>query len=87
MSYASEPSRIRLRPRHKVIDVSRGRTVLGMNQDGAIEPDDAGQGLYVYQTRVLSKYCWTLEGKQLDLSAQSAVEQHRPARLLLRRSP
>ena len=76
MSYASEPSRIRLRPRHKVIDVSRGRTVLGMNQDGAIEPDDAGQGLYVYQTRVLSKYCWTLEGKQLDLSAQSAVEQH-----------
>ena len=76
MSYASGPSRIRLRPRHKVIDVSRGRTMLGMNQDGAVEADDAGQGLFVYQTRVLSEYRWTLEGKQLDLSAQSAVEQH-----------
>ena len=76
MSYASDPSRIRLRPRHRVVDISRGRTVLGMNQEGAIEPDDAGQGLFVYQTRMLSQYQWTLQGKQLKLSVQSPVEQH-----------
>jgi glycogen debranching enzyme len=76
LSYASNPSRIRLRPRHNVIDVSRGRTVLGMNHDGIIEPDDPGQGLFVYQTRMLSDYRWSMENKQLKLSAQSPVEQH-----------
>ncbi len=76
MSHASNPTRIRLRPRHDVVDVSRGRTVLGMNLEGTIDPEDAGQGLFVYQTRVLSEYRWTLEGKQPKLSAQSPVEQH-----------
>ncbi len=76
VSYASDPSRIRLRPRHDVVDVSRGRTVLGMNPDGTIDPEDAGQGLYVCQTRMLSAYRWTLEGKAPKLSTQSPVEQH-----------
>ena len=69
-------SRIRLRPRHDVIHVSRGRTVLAIDLEGDISSDSPRQGLFVYQTRVLSKYRWLLEGKQPQLSVQSAVEQH-----------
>lgn len=69
-------SLIRLRPRHDVIHVSRGRTALGMDLDGTIAPEKARQGLFVYQTRMLSKYRWTIEGKQPRVSVQSAVEQH-----------
>jgi len=75
MSYASTPSRIRLRPRSDAIHISRGRTVLGMSHDGGISPDSARQGLFVYQTRMLSQYRWTIEGKQPQLSTQSPVEQ------------
>ncbi len=76
MSSARIGSRIRLRPRHQAIHVSRGRTVLAMSHEGTIHPDIASEGLYVYQTRVLSQYRWTIEGKEPQLSVQSPVEQH-----------
>ena len=69
-------SRIRLRPRHDVVHISRGRTVLGMDLEGRISPDGAGQGLFVYQARVLSGYRWTVNGAEWKVSAQSPVEQH-----------
>lgn len=76
MNSNSLASRIRLRPRHDVIHVSRGRTVLAMDLEGRIAPDSSRQGLFVYQTRMLSRYCWRIEGKPPKLSAQSPVEQH-----------
>jgi glycogen debranching enzyme len=69
-------SRIRLRPRHDVIHVSRGRTVLATDLEGTINSRSPRQGLFVYQTRMLSRYRWKIQGKQPRLSAQSPVEQH-----------
>jgi glycogen debranching enzyme len=76
VSSAAIGSRIRLRPRHDAIHISRGRTVLAMSHEGTISPDTQRQGLYVYQTRVLSRYRWTVNGKEPQLSVQSPVEQH-----------
>lgn len=75
MRQDTSASRIRLRPRHDVIHVSRGRTVLGMNLNGTVRRESARQGLFVYQTRMLCSYCWKIDGKQPHLSTQSAVEQ------------
>ena len=76
MGSTSLASRIRLRPRHDVMHVSRGRTVLAMDMEGCIAPGSWRQGLFVYQTRMLSQYRWTIQGKQPKLSTQSPVEQH-----------
>jgi glycogen debranching enzyme len=74
--HASEAFRIRIRPRSETVHISRGRTVLAMDGQGAIHPRNSQQGLFVYQTRVLSGYRWLMEGRQPDLSTQSAIEQH-----------
>lgn len=76
MEPAITASRIRLRPRHDVIHVSRGRTALAVDLEGMIDNKSPRQGLYVHQTRMLSRYRWTIDGKQPQLSTQSAVEQH-----------
>lgn len=76
MNHGANASCVRLRPRHDVVHVSRGRTALGMDLEGAINPGSDRQGLFVYQTRMLSQYCWAIEGHQPLLSAQSAVKQH-----------
>lgn len=68
-------SRIRIRPRHDTVHISRGRTVLGMDFEGRVLPRNARQGLYVYQTRMLSQYRWLVNGKEPKLSVQSPVEQ------------
>jgi glycogen debranching enzyme len=47
-----------------------------MDSQGAIHPKSSREGLFVYQTRVLSRYQWLMNSKQPSLSAQSAVEQH-----------
>jgi glycogen debranching enzyme len=70
-------SLVRLRPRLTVSDLSRGRTVLSTGIDGTIAKADHRQGLYVYETRMLSKYRWLLDEKEPVLNAASAVEQHR----------
>lgn len=38
---------------------------------------DADQGLWIYQGRALSRYLWTIKGKQPQLSAFSLVNQNR----------
>lgn len=67
---------IRLLPRQGVVHVSRGRTALCIGTDGTIDPSNESQGLYVFQTRMLSQYKWLLEGKQPSLSTCSQVRQH-----------
>ncbi len=76
MTYVLNPSRIRLRPRGDVIHISRGRTVLALDQQGMINPDSPRQGLFVYQTRMLSRYRWTIDGSQPESSGHSPVEQY-----------
>jgi glycogen debranching enzyme len=74
--HASEASRIRIRPGSEAVHISRGRTVLGMDREGVIHPKSSREGLFVYQTRVLSRYRWLMNGQEPTLSAQSGVEQH-----------
>ncbi|HZR64820.1 MAG TPA: glycogen debranching N-terminal domain-containing protein [Terriglobales bacterium] len=76
MKHGSEASLIRIRPRNESVSISRGRTALGMDRRGLIHSESSKEGLFVYQTRVLSRYRWLMNGKEPNLSTQSAVEQH-----------
>ena len=64
-----------LRPRTEHLHVSQGRTVLVTGRDGFINPESR-DGLYVYQTRMLSRYVWKVNGETLRPVALSNVEQH-----------
>jgi len=76
VSHSLNASRIRLRPRDSEVHISRGRTVLATDRKGTITGENPREGLFVYQTRTLCRYRWSLDGQQPNLSVQSAVEQH-----------
>ena len=76
MKDGTSPTRILLTPRSDTVHLSRGRTALGLDRHGDIHHDIARQGLYVYQTRMLSRYHWSMDGELPQLSVQSPVEQH-----------
>jgi len=66
---------VRLRPRDDTRYVSQGRTVLATGRDGFVE--GGGQpGLFVHQTRLLSRYRYTVGGETPAAVALSNVEQH-----------
>lgn len=67
--------RIRLRPRDDVLYVTQNRTTLATERDGFIEggPD---RGLFVHQTRLLSRYRYFINGQRWMPLALSNVEQH-----------
>lgn len=66
---------VNLRPRAETIQTSRGRTVLVAALDGNVGSDKRLEGLYIYETRVLSRYAWLLNGKRPEFSCGSDVEQ------------
>ena len=66
---------IRLRPRNDTIYVSQNRTVLSMARDGFIH-DGVEHGLIVYETRLLSRYEYRIDGREPMPVALSNVEQH-----------
>ncbi|MFB3915955.1 MAG: glycogen debranching N-terminal domain-containing protein [Terriglobales bacterium] len=67
---------VRLRPRDSIIYVTQSRTVLATGRDGFITNPEEQQGLWVYQTRMLSRYRWLMDGK-LPLSVSNCnVQQH-----------
>lgn len=67
---------IQLEPRERRHHISRGRSVLATARDGTVHPADDHEGLWVQETRVLSKYEWRAEDQAPTLSALSAIEQH-----------
>ena len=69
------PKLIRLHPREDSFEVSQGRSVLSTNLNGFIAPETAG-GLFVHQTRMLSRYRWLIDGVEPHAVALSNVEQH-----------
>ncbi len=69
-------SLIQLEPRHHHHSISQGRTVLTTSLDGSMRAE-GDQGLWVYQTRMLSCYQWSVNGNAPTFSALSAIEQHR----------
>jgi glycogen debranching enzyme len=68
-------SLVRLRPRRDTLYVSQSRTVLATAPNGFIT-EGPEYGLFVHQTRLMSHYCYRIDG-QLPLPvALSNVEQH-----------
>src|ERR1044071_1720071 len=66
---------VRLRPRDNTLHVSQGRTVLATSRDGFIDGGPE-QGLFVHETRLLSRYRYSVDGKPPVPIALSNVEQH-----------
>jgi len=65
----------RLRPRSDTLHVSRGRTVLATGLDGFVAPGSP-HGLFVHQTRLLSRHRLLIDGEPPTPVALSGVEQH-----------
>lgn len=66
---------VRLRPRSSTVYASQGRTVMATSPDGFIL-EDKDQGLWIYQTRMLSRYRWLVNGKPPVMAANSSLQQH-----------
>jgi hypothetical protein len=66
---------VQIRPRSRTFQVSRGRTCLTTTLEGEIQESRPLQGLYVYDTRMLSHYRWLMNGKEPEFSCSSSVEQ------------
>lgn len=67
--------RIRLRPRDDTLHVTQNRTALATDLDGFIDGGPE-RGLFVHQTRLLSRYRYLIDGKPWTPLALSNVEQH-----------
>ncbi len=65
----------KISPRPRTIYCSQGRAVLATDLDGLIG-DFPRHGLFVGETRVLSRYRYFVDGKRLETVALSNVEQH-----------
>src|SRR5438105_3639342 len=68
------PNLARLRVRPETLYVSQGRTVLATGRDGFILPNSA-HGLFIYETRLLSRYQYRLNNKAPKPVALSNVSQ------------
>lgn len=66
---------VRIRPRAETFYVSQGRAVLATDRDGFIS-GGADHGLFVHETRLLSRYRYLIDGGPPRAVALSNVEQH-----------
>jgi glycogen debranching enzyme len=69
-----DASLVRLSVRPDTIYVSSGRTVLATRLDGFLD-GGADQGLFVHETRLVSRYRWSIEGRSLHPVSLSHVAQ------------
>lgn len=65
---------IRLRPWADTLYVSQGRTVLATDRDGFFD-DGAQRGLFVHETRLVSRWRWLVDGRRWTPVALSNVDQ------------
>lgn len=72
---AARNNLIRIRPRPTTFQTSRGRTCLTTTIEGEIREDRPVEGLYIYDTRMLSRYKWLMNDKTPDFSCSSSIEQ------------
>ncbi len=72
---ATAPDLTRIRPRPHVTFIGRGRSVLATTADGAIDghPD---HGLFVHETRVLSRWRHLIDEQEPSPNAASPINQH-----------
>lgn len=69
------PELVRIRARPFTAHISRGRSVLATRVDGLIA-GDAGHGLYVHETRLLSRWRYFIDDEQPAPNAFSVVRQN-----------
>lgn len=72
---ADRDNLVKIRPRATTVQVSRGRTAFVSSLEGEVHAERPAEGLYIYNTRVLSRYCWKMNGKVPEFSCGSNVEQ------------
>jgi N-terminal domain of (some) glycogen debranching enzymes len=75
MDNRRDRSLAKISPRSKTIYCSQGRAVLATDLDGLIG-DFPRHGLFVGETRLLSRYRYFVDGKVPQTVAVSNVEQH-----------
>lgn len=75
MTNYSRTHLVRISPRNDTLYVSQGRTVLATHRDGFIAGGPE-QGLFVHQTRLLSRYRYLVDGKSMLPVVLSNYEQH-----------
>jgi hypothetical protein len=80
------PPLARLRPRDQVLYASRNRTVLATARDGFIYGND-GEGLFIFQTRVLSVHRYWLDGKPPRPAGISNIEEDSQLAYYIAESP
>ena len=66
---------VRINAQPDTIYVSHGRTVLATRRDGSLS-GEAGHGLFVHETRLLSRYRYLVNGKPPSPNTLSNVDQH-----------
>ncbi len=71
-----EQHTIRLRPRSDVDYISQDRTILLTGLDGFVHGGKE-EGFFVHETRILSRYAWSIDGRAPQLVCISNVHQHR----------
>ena len=72
---STHPQLVRLRARPETLYLSRGRTVLATATDGWVR-DGSAHGLFVHETRLLSRHVIRIDGECPEPNALSNVEQH-----------
>src|SRR5437763_1376206 len=75
ITQSHQPSLAKVDPRPRTSYCSQGRVVLATDIDGFIG-NNASHGLFVGETRMLSRYCHLVEGKPPQMVVVSNVEQH-----------
>jgi glycogen debranching enzyme len=71
----TSPRLVRLRARPDTLYLSHGRTVLATGRDGFVR-DGFEHGLFVHETRLLSRHVVRVDGEEPQPNALSNVEQH-----------
>lgn len=70
-------SLVQLRPHRGTDFISFGRALLATGADGAVSPEEPLHGFWFFETRMLSKYRWLVDGHEPELAGSSPVAQDR----------
>ncbi|HEU4887953.1 MAG TPA: glycogen debranching N-terminal domain-containing protein, partial [Thermoanaerobaculia bacterium] len=72
---APTPDLIRIRARPATVHISRGRSVLATTVDGLLR-GGADHGLFVHETRLLSRWRYLIDGEEPSPNALSVIRQN-----------
>ena len=74
-AHGEQPRLVRIRARPESVYISRNRSVLATRRDGFVT-GDPDHGLFVLQTRLLSRYRYLIDGEPPEPNVLSAVDHH-----------